>query len=84
MLFRRHWLQMLSGIVVSVVLLYVSPPLFLWMAPALVGLVLALPLSAASGSVVLAKIARFCGFLTVPEEVNVPRVIAARDALLRL
>jgi len=79
MLFRRHWLQMLSGIVVSVVLLYVSPPLFLWMAPALVGLVLALPLSAASGSVLLAKAARLLGLLTVPEEVNVPRVIAARD-----
>ena len=79
MLFRRHWLQMLSGIVVSVVLLYVSPPLFLWMAPALVGLVLALPLSAASGSVLLAKAGRLLGLLTVPEEVNVPRVIAARD-----
>ena len=79
MLFRRHWLQMLSGIVISVVLLYVSPALFLWMTPALLGLVLALPLSAASGSVVLAKLARFFGFLTVPEEVSVPRVIAARD-----
>jgi membrane glycosyltransferase len=79
MLFRRHWLQTLSGLVVSGVLLYVSPPLFLWMSPALLGLVLALPLSAASGSVVLAKIARFLGCLTVPEEVAVPRVIAARD-----
>ena len=79
MLFRRHWLQMLSGIVISVVLLYTSPPLLLWMTPALLGLVLALPLSAASGSVLLAKIARLFGFLTVPEEVSVPRVIAARD-----
>jgi len=79
MLFRRHWLQTLCGIVVSIVLLYVSPPLFLWMSPALVGLVFALPLSAASGSVALAKIARFLGLLTVPEEVDVPRVIALRD-----
>jgi membrane glycosyltransferase len=78
-LFRRHWLQMFSGLVVSVVLLYVSFPLFLWMSPALLGLVLALPLSAASGSVVLAKLARVFGFLTIPEEVNVPRVIALRD-----
>jgi membrane glycosyltransferase len=78
-LFRRHWLQMFSGIVLSVVLLYVSPPLFLWMTPALLGLVLALPLSAASGSVMLAKISRLFGFLTVPEEVVVPRVVAARD-----
>lgn len=79
MLFRRHWLQTLCGLVVSIVLLYVSPPLFLWMSPALVGLVFALPLSAASGSVLLAKVARFLGFLTVPEEVDVPRVIALRD-----
>jgi len=78
-LFRRHWLQTLSGIVVSVVLLYVSPPLFAWMAPALLGLVCALPLSAASGSVLLAKLARVLGFLTVPEEVEVPRVIELRD-----
>ena len=78
-LFRRHWLQTLSGIVVSAVLVYVSMPLFVWMAPALVGLVFALPLSAASGSIVIAKVSRFLGFLTVPEEVNVPRVIALRD-----
>jgi membrane glycosyltransferase len=78
-LFRRHWLQTLSGVVVSVVLWYVSPALFLWMSPALLGLVLALPLSAASGSVVLAKLARIFGFLTVPEEVNVPRVMVLRD-----
>jgi membrane glycosyltransferase len=49
------------------------------MAPALVGLVFALPLSAASGSVLLAKIARFFGLLTIPEEVDVPHVIALRD-----
>jgi len=78
-LFRRHWLQTLAGIAVSVVLVYVSPPLFLWMVPALAGLVCALPLSAASGSVVLAKIARALGMLTVPEEVAVPKVVALRD-----
>jgi membrane glycosyltransferase len=76
---RRHWLQTLAGLVVSVVLFYVSFPLFLWMSPALVGLVFALPLSAASGSVLLARVARFFGCLTIPEEVHVPRVIALRD-----
>lgn len=80
LLLRRHWLQTLAGLVVSVVLLYVSPPLFAWMSPALVGLVFALPLSAASGSVVLAKLLRFFGMLTVPEETEVPHVIALRDA----
>jgi membrane glycosyltransferase len=78
-LLRRHWLQTLSGIVVTVVLVYVSFPLFVWMSPALVGLVCALPLSAASGSTLAAKVARFLGLLTIPEEVDVPRVIALRD-----
>jgi membrane glycosyltransferase len=78
-LLRRHWLQMLSGVALTVVLVYVSPALFVWMSPALAGLVLALPLSAASGSTLLARIARLFGLLTVPEEVHVPRVIALRD-----
>jgi membrane glycosyltransferase len=78
-LFRRHWLQTLAGIAVSAVLAYVSPPLFLWMVPALAGLVCALPLSAASGSVLLARITRFLGLLTVPEELAVPRIVALRD-----
>lgn len=78
-LFRRHWLQTLAGVAVSVVLVYVSPPLFLWMVPALAGLVCALPLSAASGSVVLAKLTRALGLLTVPAELAVPKVVAVRD-----
>ena len=81
MLFRRHWLQTLSGLVVAITLLSVSPPLFAWMAPALVGLMLALPLSAASGSVALGRALRMVGLLVVPEEVTVPRVIAVRNEI---
>jgi len=80
-LFRRHWLQTVAGVVVSAVLVYVSLPLFVWMLPALAGLVLALPLSAASGSVSLARVLKFLGFLTVPEEIEIPRVIALRDEI---
>jgi membrane glycosyltransferase len=36
-------------------------------------------LSAASSSVVLARVARVFGLLTVPEELAVPRVVALRD-----
>ncbi|MEO8467952.1 MAG: glucans biosynthesis glucosyltransferase MdoH [Gammaproteobacteria bacterium] len=81
LLLRRHWLQTLSGLVVSIVLLAVSPPLFAWMAPALAGLVLALPLSAASGSVALGRALRMTGLLVVPEEVTVPRVIELRNEI---
>jgi membrane glycosyltransferase len=80
-LFRRHWLQTLSGLVVSITLLSVSPPLFAWMTPALAGLMLALPLSAASGSVALGKALRAVGLLVVPEEIAVPRVIALRNEI---
>lgn len=80
-LLRRHWLQTLAGVTVSAVLLYVSLPLFLWMSPALAGLVLALPLSAASGSETAAGALRFLGLLTVPEEIETPRVIALRDEI---
>jgi membrane glycosyltransferase len=53
------------------------------MAPALVGLVLALPLSAVSGSTFFAKLSRMFGFFTIPEEVGVPMVIRQRDVIER-
>jgi len=71
------------GLAVSAGLYFVSPGLLLWMAPTLLGLALALPLSAASGSVFLAKLTRFLGFLTIPEEVVMPRVLQRRDEFER-
>src|SRR4029077_20592145 len=42
---------------------------------------LALPLSAASGSVLLATLTRLSGFLVIPEEIAVPAVIQRSNAL---
>jgi membrane glycosyltransferase len=78
-LWRRHWLHMLVGLAVSAGLAIVSPGLLAWMAPSLIGLSLALPLSAASASVMLAKLTGVLGFLTIPEEVVTPRVLHLRD-----
>jgi membrane glycosyltransferase len=83
MLLRRHWVHMITGLAVAGALTFISMPLLAWMAPTLVGLVLALPLSAASGSVILAKVTRFLGFFTIPEEVSPPAVIRRRDLLER-
>jgi membrane glycosyltransferase len=83
MLLRRHWVHMITGLAVGAALTFVSLPLLAWMAPTLVGLVLALPLSAASGSVMLAKLTRIFGFFTTPEEVSPPTVIRRRDVLER-
>ncbi|HEX5048772.1 MAG TPA: glucans biosynthesis glucosyltransferase MdoH [Gammaproteobacteria bacterium] len=80
-LLRRHWMHMAAGFAVTAVLVFISMPLLAWMAPALIGLVLALPLSAASGSVLLATLTRLSGFLVIPEEIAVPAVIERRNAL---
>lgn len=79
LLMRRHWVHMVIGIAVSVGLFYVSQGLLMWMAPTLLGLALAIPLSAASASVLCAKITRFFGLLNIPEEVEMPRVLKLRD-----
>ena len=79
-LLRRHWLHMTAGIALTAGLMLISMPVVAWMSPTLVGLIAALPLSAASGSLVLAKVARFFGLLTIPEEIATPRVIEVRDA----
>jgi membrane glycosyltransferase len=83
MLLRRHWLHMVAGLAAGAGLMFISIPLLAWMAPALAGLVLALPLSAASGSELLAKVARVFGFFTIPEEVSTPPVVRRRDELER-
>jgi membrane glycosyltransferase len=72
---------MMTGLAAGAGLMFISLPLLVWMAPALAGLVLALPLSAASGSVFLAKVARVFGFFTIPEEVSTPAVIGRRDEI---
>jgi membrane glycosyltransferase len=79
LLWRRHWLHSLAGIGISAGLAYVSPHLLAWMAPTLIGMALALPLSAASASVLLARLAQVFGLLTIPEEVAPPRVMLRRD-----
>jgi membrane glycosyltransferase len=81
LLMRRHWLHMLAGLLIAVALVFISLPLLAWMAPALIGLVFALPLSAASGSVLFAWLTRFFGLLTIPEEVATPPIVALRDGI---
>ncbi|HEX6999037.1 MAG TPA: glucans biosynthesis glucosyltransferase MdoH [Gammaproteobacteria bacterium] len=78
-LFRRHWLHSVFGLLLTAALAYIALPLLPWMSPTLLGLGLALPLSAASGSVLLGKLLRALGLLKVPEERRLPDVMARRD-----
>jgi membrane glycosyltransferase len=78
-LFRQHFWHTIIGVVMTAVLLYYSPPLLIWLSPTLIGLLFSIPLSALSGSKLLAKILRFCGLLSIPEEVEIPAIMRQRD-----
>lgn len=85
--FRRllavHWGHMLMGAALTALALSVVPSLAAWMAPALLGLVLAIPLSAASGSVRMGRLANRAGLLRIPEETDPPRVLLRALSLQR-
>lgn len=80
-LLTTHRSHVLIGLGLTAVALSVVPSLAAWMAPALVGLVLAVPLSAASGSNRLGSLAARAGLLRVPEETAPPTVVLRAQAL---
>jgi len=78
---RRHRLHMLFGVSLGLSAYLVSPMLLAWMSPAVIGLVLAIPLSAATSSRVLGGVSRKLGLLLIPEEHDEPAILrAARQA----
>lgn len=78
---RRHRLHTLFGASLGLGAYLVSPALLAWMSPAVIGLVLAIPISATTGSRASGTFLRKVGMLLVPEEREQPAIlIAARDA----
>jgi membrane glycosyltransferase len=73
--FRRHWRATLLGIVWSSLLLWAFPRLFWWFSPVLIGLLLAVPLSAWSSRSRLGQRFRKAGLFVIPEEVNPPLIL---------
>ncbi|HWX32856.1 MAG TPA: glucans biosynthesis glucosyltransferase MdoH [Steroidobacteraceae bacterium] len=78
---KRHML--LSGMTTAIVWL-LSPPLLAWLSPALLGLLLSVPLSCASGSQRLGRMLARLALLRTPEEVEVPALVARRQELVFL
>lgn len=72
---RRHRPHMLVGIVLAIVAYAVSPSLLAWMSPVVLGLLLAIPVSAATGRQTLGIACRRLGLLVTPEETNPPGVL---------
>ena len=76
---KLHFWHTIIGLGLAAVCYYYSPMLLVWLSPTLVGLVLSIPLSALSGSRLLARTLRFFGLLNIPEEVNEIPMIVQRD-----
>jgi membrane glycosyltransferase len=78
-----HKKHMFLSCMTAVIVWFLSPPLLAWLSPALLGLLLAVPLSRASGSESLGRLLSRVALLRTPEEVDVPALIARRGELVR-
>ncbi len=79
LLWRFHRRHMLAGVLLALAAGAISWRLLAWMSPALVGLVLAMPLSAFMGSAAAGRWLLRAGLLMTPEELDPPPLAAAAD-----
>lgn len=82
LLLRRHALHTVLGIGVTAGLIWLRNPLLYWMLPTVIGLVLAVPLSALSGSKSFGRWLGRMGILRIPEEAAPPAEIQDREQQL--
>jgi len=72
---RRHRAHTVLGLVTLFAAWLISPSLVVWMSPTIAGLVLAIPLSWASGQLWIGVALRKLGLLTTPEEASPPPIV---------
>jgi membrane glycosyltransferase len=77
---KRH---MFLSCVTAVIVWFLSPPLLVWLSPALLGIFLAVPLSRLSGSRRLGSALSRLALLRTPEEADAPALVARRQELVR-
>jgi membrane glycosyltransferase len=77
-----HWKHTVVGIVIAVVAYLLSPTLLAWLSPAVLGMVLAIPLSRASGSVALGQALRKLAIFRIPEEAAPHPIIVRRNEIV--
>jgi membrane glycosyltransferase len=78
---RHHRAHTLFGMLLAVAAYTVSPELLAWLAPVVLGLVLAIPVSAVTGWQELGKAVRRLGLLATPEEIEPPAVLRRTNEL---
>ena len=77
-----HWKHMLIGVLVAGIAFLLSPTLLAWLSPTVAGLLLAIPLSKASGSVWLGEFLARLHLMRIPEEVAPPTLMKRREELI--
>jgi membrane glycosyltransferase len=80
-LVRRHRSHTVCGVLLAIVAYSVSPVLLAWMSPIVLGLVLAIPVSAVTGWPALGKAVRRLGLLVTPEEIELPAILRRANEL---
>ncbi|MEN9708869.1 MAG: hypothetical protein RIQ68_1277 [Pseudomonadota bacterium] len=78
---RRHRSHVALGIITLIAGLIISPSLAAWMSPTIAGLILAVPLSWASGQLALGLALKRMGLLLTPEETSPPPVATRANHL---
>ncbi|TVP52682.1 MAG: glucans biosynthesis glucosyltransferase MdoH [Halomonadaceae bacterium] len=78
----RHGIHTALGLLTLVLLLWLSSALLFWMLPLITGLVLAIPLSALSGSTTAGQWLARRSLLGIPEERTLPVIMQRRQAFL--
>jgi membrane glycosyltransferase len=78
---RRHRAHTLFGVALAVAAYNVSPGLLAWLSPVVLGLVLAIPVSAVTGWQGLGKVVRRLGLLATPEGIEPPAVVRRANEL---
>jgi len=74
---RHHWQHATIGVVMTLAAYVISPAILAWMSPTVIGLMLAVPISWASGSLAAGLALKKVRLLLIPEETDPPAILAA-------
>lgn len=80
---RRHLAHTLFGVILAAAAYAIAPPFLAWMSPVVLGLLLAIPISAATARQKWGRIVRRLGLLRTPEETAPPAVLQRANELAR-